>query len=89
MGNIQIIDADGSWVTNPHAFAFVDPETGTRFSPGTLTKVKYGDGSWIENQIYAGTLAEGEDPLKSAATEKPAKAPPKAESPKGTGKAEG
>ena len=42
MGNIQIIDADGSWVTNPHAFAFVDPETGTRFSPGTLTKVKYG-----------------------------------------------
>ena len=86
MGNIQIIDVDGEWVSNPHAFTFVDPETGTRFSPGTLTKIKYGDKSWIETQVYAGTLAEGEDPMK---TKVPDKAPPKAATPKGTGKAEG
>lgn len=89
MSNIQIIDVDGSWVTNPHGFAFVDPETGTRFSPGALIKIAYGEKSWIETQIYAGTLDEGVDPMNSNAPEKPAKAPPKAESPKGTGKAEG
>ena len=89
MNGIQIIDVEGQWVNNPHAFAFVDPETGVRFSPGVLTKISYADGSWIETQIYAGTLAEGEDPLKPKAPDKPSKAPPKAETPKGTGKAEG
>lgn len=86
MGEIKIVDTDGLWVGNPHGFAFVDPETGTRFSPGVSTKVTYGPKSWIAVQIAAGTLSEAPDPMEVRA---PSKGPPKTSLPKAAGKAEG
>lgn len=83
MSEIKVVDLDGQWVVNPHRFQFVDPETGTRFSPGVPTKISYGKDSWIAGQIKAEVLSKTDDPMK------PGKEPPKAESPKGTGKAEG
>lgn len=83
MREIKVVDLDGLWVVNPHAYPFVDPETGVRFEPGIPTKVAYASKSWIAGQVGAGTLAKAADPMK------PEKDPPKAESPRVTGKAEG
>lgn len=83
MGEIKIIDLEGRWVVNPHAFPFVDPETGVRFTPQVRTKVAYGKDSWVAGQIAEGVLALAADPMK------PEKEPPKVETPKAPGKAEG
>jgi hypothetical protein len=81
MTTLNVIDRDGVWVTNPHAFRFVDPETRVTFAPGVLNKVLAEKGSWVETQIDAGTLALAEPPLDEAQ-------PPPPEPPKG-GKAKG
>lgn len=72
MGTFTIIDAEGKWVVNPHAFRFVDPETRNAFLPGHPMKVNALDKSWVAGQIDAGVLVVTRDPTK---------APPKAAAP--------
>lgn len=78
MSEIKVVDLEGRWVVNPHAYPFPDPETGVRFEPKVPTKVKVDKGSWVAGQIEAKALIFAPDPMK------PEKEPPKA-----SGKAEG
>lgn len=73
MTAFRIIEAEGKWVTNPHAFAFADPETGVRYEPGAVLKVGCPEGSWLAGQIASKVLALAPDP--TAPPPSPAKAP--------------
>lgn len=59
-----VIDLDGEWVKNPHAYPFFDPSTGLRFDPAMSYKVRLSD--WVKGQIAAGVLAVSEDMEKAA-----------------------
>mgnify|MGYP000125484423 CR=1 FL=1 len=79
MSTFRVIDKGGKWVVNPHAFAFADPETGNRFSPGEPTKVNVPESSWLAGQMEAGVIVYTEDPIEAPPPKKvasPAKAGP-------------
>lgn len=58
-----IVDKDGQWLTNPNAYPFPDPESGTLFAPGGLAvKIKVPKTGWIATQLAAGVLVKTDDP---------------------------
>jgi len=73
MPAFRIIDVDGIWVMNPHAFMFVDPETQVRYEPAGVAKVSCKPGSWLALQMAAKVIVEAPDPMGSV--EKPAAKP--------------
>ena len=64
MATFTIIDAEGRWVVNPHAFPFVDSETKLRYEPGHPMKVACGKDSWLAGQMAAGVIKAAPDPTK-------------------------
>lgn len=77
MTTFTIIDVEGRWVVNPHAFPFVDSETKLRYEPGHPMKVACPKDSWLAGQMASGVIKPAPDPTKTppkgAAT--PASAP--------------